>query len=191
MDHHSNNNDSTLSLLSVLKTLYRWRKPIIWVTIVAGVGTAIISILLPNYYKSTTVFFAASPDQAQPEILFNKSGVRPYVFGNDNDIDRLLTIAKSADLLNFVVDQFNLYQHYDIDSTHAKAPYKVRKKFLKYYDVTKNSKDAIELSFEDKDPEFAAALVNATREKIDEFAQRLVKNRHQKAIETFEQNITT
>ena len=191
MNYKRNNNDSAYNLLGVVRTLYRWRRPIIVVSIAAGILTAVISLFLPDYYKSTTIFLAASADQAQPEILFNKSGVRPFVFGSENDIDRLLTIAESSELVNFLVNKFDLYNHYKIDSNQRKAPFKVRKKFFKYYEISKTSKDAIEMSFEDKDPEFAAQVVNAARIKMDAMAQQLVKDRHLKSIGTFEQNIET
>ena len=178
-------------LLGVIKILYKWRKPVIQLCVALGVITAIVSLFLPNYFQSTTVFLVASPDQAKPEVLFNRTGTKSFVYGTENDIDRILTISESNELLDYLVGEFNLYQHYRIDSAKNKARYRVQKKFFKYYDVLKTSRDAIELSFEDKDPDFAAAVANAAREKIDLIAQQLLKNTQQKAIGTFENNISS
>ena len=180
-----------LDLLGVIRVLYKWRRSIIRVGALSVFLTAAISLMLPDYYKATTVFLAASPDQAQPDILFNKSGLRSFVYGTENDIDRMLTISESQELVDFMVDTFDLYDHYRIDSAQKKARHRVQKKFFKYYDVLKTSRDAIELSFEDKDPEFAAAVANAAREKIDLIAQNLLKERQLRAINTFENNITS
>ena len=178
------------NLLHVIRVLYQWRRPVIGLCLLVGLLTAAISLFMPNYYNSTTVFLAASPDQAKPEIMFNKTGVKSFVYGTENDIDRILTVAESGELINFLIDKFNLYEHYKIDSSQKKAPFKVKKKFLKYYDVIKTSKDAIELSFEDKDPAFAATVANAARQKIDGIAQNLLKARFQKSIATFNRNLT-
>lgn len=177
------------NLIQVFGTLYKWRRPILGVSFAVALFTAVVSLFLPNYFNTTTVFLAASPDQAKPEFLFNKSGLKSFIYGTENDIDRILTIAESGELINFIVDSFNLYRHYDIDSTHTKAPYKVKKKFLKYYDVLKTNRDAIELSFEDKNPVFASYVANTARDKINEIAQNLMRAQFERSIETFKLNI--
>lgn len=177
------------NLLGIIPILYKWRWAVIWLSVGAGVLTAFISLTLPDYYKATTIFLAASPDQAQPEILFNKVGTRSFVYGTENDLDRIMTIAESTDLVNFLIDSFHLFEHYKINPDKKKARYKVRKKFFKYYELQKTSRDAIELSFEDKDPEFAAKVANAAREKIDFIGQSLLSGRLDKVIQTFESSI--
>ncbi len=180
------NNDN---LLDVLKTLFKWRKQIIYVCGIAVVGAIVISLFLPNYYQATTTFLAVSPDQAKPESLFGNGQLRTEYFGNENDIDRLMTIAESSELVNFLVDSFNLYEHYEIDTSQAKAAFKVREKFFSLYEVQKTKRDAIELSIEDKDKELAARMANAAREKIDQIARRLIMEGLEKTIESYRDNI--
>ncbi|HQU59435.1 MAG TPA: hypothetical protein PLU64_09565, partial [Saprospiraceae bacterium] len=110
-------------------------------------------------------------------------------YGNENDIDRLLTIAASAELVNFMIDSFNLYEHYDINPNNKRAAFKVRDKFLGLYEVTKTKRDAIELSVEDKDKELAARMTKAAREKVDELARRLMQEGLEKTIKSYEENI--
>jgi capsular polysaccharide biosynthesis protein len=58
------------NLLGVISTLLRWRKPIIRICLIAGIGTALITWFgLDDYYQSTTVFYAASPDLGKPEAV--------------------------------------------------------------------------------------------------------------------------
>lgn len=178
------------SLLGVLETLFRWKKPILIVCAAAAFGSAGISLLLSNYYQATTIFLAASPDQANPELLFNRSGaLRIEIYGNENDIDRIMTIAQSQELVDFLVDSFDLYQHYDIDPDLPKASFHVRRRFFSLYDIQKTKRDAIELSIEDKDPEIAARMANAARSKIDAIAQELARDNILKTIQTYERDI--
>lgn len=177
------------NLLGVVQSLWTWRRPIIIVSLVAAVGTAIISLFLPNYFKATTVFLAASPDQATPEMISGMTNQRSQYYGSGNDIDRLLTIAESSELVDFLVDSFNLYEHYDIDTSLEKAPFRVREEFFGLYEVEKTKRDAITLSVEDKDRELAAQMANVARAKVDEIAQHLIKEGQQKAIETFRRDI--
>jgi len=177
------------NLLDVLRTVFRWKKPILIVTGVAALGAIVISLLLPNFYTGTTTFLAVSPDQAKPEALFSKGQIRTQYYGNENDIDRLLTIASSGALIDFMIDSFDLYQHYEIDPEGPKAAFKVREKFGKRYEIEKTSRDAIELSIEDRDPELAAQMANAARRKIGEIARQLIQEGQRKTIISYQTNI--
>jgi len=177
------------NLLGVLQTLYHWRKQIFYTCLAAGLGTAIISLLLPTYYKATTTFLAASPDQAKPELMFGEGELEAEFYGNENDIDRILTIAESSELADYLIDTFDLYKHYNINPKGAKAPYKVREAFYELYKVTKTKRDAIELSIEDTDKALAAKMANAARDKIDATVQQLMKEAHAKTINAYRTSI--
>ncbi len=181
--------DQKDNLLGVVQSLWKWRRPILTVSFAAAVGTAIISLFLSDYFKANTIFLAASPDQATPEMIAGRTNQRSQYYGSGNDIDRLLTIAESSELVDFMVDSFRLYEHYKIDSTREKAAFRVRERFFKLYNIEKTKRDAIRLSIEDKDRELAAHMANVARMKIDEVAQQLMKEGQQKAIETFHWDI--
>jgi len=173
------------NLIDILRILLRWKKPILYTCLGIGGLTALISLLLPNYYESTTIFYAASMDQAKPEQIFGTSTNNTSFYGNDHDNDRLLTIAESNELATYLIDKFNLYDHYDIDTTNQRAAFKVKEKFYKYYQVLKTKRDAIELSVEDTDPEQAAAIVNAARDKVDELYVKIIRGQ----LTTLEQSL--
>jgi uncharacterized protein involved in exopolysaccharide biosynthesis len=177
------------NLLEVLRSLFRWKKVVLTACLIAALGSVVIVLLLPVYYQSTTIFFAASPDQSVPERLFGGGATAPEYYGNENDIDRLLTISESNELIDFLVDSFKLYEHYGIDPDGPKSRYNVHKHFKGLYDVTKTKRDAIELSMEDQDPELAAAIAKAARNQINILGQSMVKEGQNRTITTFEDNI--
>lgn len=179
----------TDSLLDVVRTLFRWKKEILLTCGIAGLGAVIIALLLPVYYQADTTFLVLSPDRAKPELLFGRVANEPEIYGNVNDIDRLISIAESNELIDHLVDSFDLYQHYDIDSSGARAPFYVRREFRSRYEVVKTKRDAVQLLLEDRDPVLAAAMVRAAREEIDHIAQNLIKAGQQRTIETYQRNI--
>lgn len=179
------------NLLEVIKTLLKWRKPLIFVGGITAIASVIISLALPNYYAATTVFLAVSPDQSMPELVFSSTPMRAQYYGNENDIDRLLTIAESNELIDFLVDTFQLFAHYDIEPEHPKARYMARLAFRDLYEVQKTKRDAIELSVEDKDRELAMRIANTARDKIDQFARQLIKSNLEKTIKTYQASINT
>ncbi|RME97229.1 MAG: hypothetical protein D6772_10705, partial [Bacteroidetes bacterium] len=175
-------------LLEVLRRLYQWRKLLLAGVLLAGVGSAIIALLLPEYYTASTVFLAASPDRATPELLYGET-YAPQLYGNEEDMDRLLTIAESDDLVTFLIDSFDLATHYDIDATSPRGRHSLAKHLRGLYETTKTKRDAIQLSIEDQNPELAARMANAAREQINMLAQRLIKATQARTIATFEQDI--
>lgn len=177
------------NLLGVLSTLFKWKKQIITVCAIAAVGSVVLSLLMDDYYESSTTFYVASPDQALPDAVGTESADRKY-YGEPEDLDRVLTIAESKEIAGFLIDKYKLYEHYDIDTTHRLAPHRVNKAFRGHYNVKKTKYDAIEISVEDKDPVLAARMVNDARQKVEEIAQALIKNTMALKIETYKQSIT-
>ncbi|MEZ4965413.1 MAG: hypothetical protein R2791_09230 [Saprospiraceae bacterium] len=178
------------SLTGVFRSIYRWRKTIRNICLIVLVGSIGFSLLLDNYFKATTIFYPASPELANPELIFGYTSQVTQYFGSDRDLDRLDEIANSNEVIDFMVRKFGLYEHYDIDSTSLKGQFKVRERFRKLYAAQKNKNDAIELSIEDTDPKMAAMMANAARDKVNEIAQRLIKGSQQKLLATFEDNIS-
>lgn len=177
------------NLINVLQTIWKWRKAIRNVCVAAGVISIGVSLLLSNYYQSTTICYPASPELSNPELLFGTAGQVTEYYGTDQDLDRLAEIANSNQLVDFMVQRFNLYQQYDIDSTSKEGPYKVRKQFRKLYVAQKNKNDALEISVEDKDPILAAQMANAAREKTDEMARKLNTDSQGRLLAAMQDNI--
>ncbi|MBT8221096.1 MAG: hypothetical protein KJP00_14805, partial [Bacteroidia bacterium] len=103
--------------------------------------------------------------------------------------DRILTIAQSNELVDYMVDSFRLYHAYDLDPDNSKAPHYVELNFQKLYNVTRTPFDAILLEIEYKDPALSARMVEAARGKINEIATGLIRSSQQNQILLFESNM--
>lgn len=176
------------SLSDFFSQILLWKKELIRASIIIVTISVIGSLLLPNYYQADTTFYAASPDLAKPiPIGGDEKDVR--IYGDDNDLDRLFTIASSHEVLFHLIDSFDLYAHYKIDKGGAKAIFKVREKLLSNYKTIKTKFGALLLIVEDKDPAMSAKIANAARQKIDELAQHIVKSSQLKLIQNYNSNI--
>jgi len=162
------------SLIHVLKILSQWKKHILIATGLVALVSVIGSLLLPNYYKSTAVVYAASPTLANPDPIGGGEKLY-YIYGTGEDLDRLFSLANSTQVKSYIIDKFNLAKHYDIDTTSRKGKAKLFTKFNKLYETKKTKYDGLELSIEDTDPVRARNMVTAAREKVEEIAQRIIK----------------
>lgn len=181
--------ENRIDIVHILRILYKNARLILVIVAVSCILCAAISLLLPNYYKATTTFYSASTDLAKPEFLFGTSDQSMDFYGTGVDNDRLFTVANSREMLSFLIDSFNLKERYKIKSDNPKAMEKLYLRTNKYYAVSKTKYDAIELSFEDKDPEFAALVTNAARNKLDELLANQIKNKQHMQYQTLEQSI--
>ncbi len=173
------------NLLDVVTLLYKWKTYILGAGFIAAVLTAGASLTLDNYYEASTLFYAASPDLSDP-VPVGPTNHRKYIYGSGEDMDRLFSISKSNSLKNYLTEKFNLYDHYEIDRNAELARHKLNLKLNKLYTADKTKYDAIRLSVEDKDPDFAAAVANVARDKINELAQDVIKASFQKRLSAFQ-----
>lgn len=176
-------------LLGVLQSLWRWRLPIIGVTVAGAVLGIIISLLLPEYFTSSTSFLTISPDQISIDGVFGNTNGRMQFYGSGDDLDRTMSVAESDVLVDHIIEQFDLYTVYDIDTTEVKAPLYVRREFLSNYDVKKNDRDAIELSISDEDPVRARDMTRAARQQVNDVSLTLVRGTQERSAQSLRREI--
>ena len=63
-------------LLGILQSLWRWKLPIVYVTAAGALLAIFISLLLPEYYTSSTTFLTISPDQVSIDGVFGNTNGR-------------------------------------------------------------------------------------------------------------------
>lgn len=178
------------SMITLLKHLGAHRKFILRVTMAVAVLSLIISFLLPVYYQSTTIFYAASERLSAPQSVGNTDRDY-YIYGTDDDRDRLLSVATSSEVKGYLIDAFDLYQVYDIDSSSRRGPYEVRLQLEDLYTVQKDDLGGIEISVEDTDRYRAANMANAARDKISTVVQNMIKQSQKNMMDNLSANLMT
>jgi len=178
------------NLISLLRLILRWRKPLLIVTLLALVGSVVVTMpaIMPPKYKSQSVILAASPLMTSSQSLFVASGAS--YFGLEEDVDRLLSIAQSNDLKMFIVNKYKLFEHYDIDSADTRYPmFTVMKELEDNYTAVKNNRGAIEITVYDTDKEQAAAMANDIVAKIDDINNDIMLDSKMKIYSIYENKI--
>jgi len=178
-------------MLELVSIIFRWKWHLIAVCFLAAVISAVTLYLKPNYYQSRAVFLAANPYTVDRTSIFSRTpGDYPtYLFGNSQEIDRLLSIGRSSPLLQSVISEFNLQQHYKIKASDPLAGVKAAEKFMKNFSIIKNALDGIEVAVEDEDPQVAADIANSVVDKIDETYSNITKESKINLTQTLQNNI--
>ncbi len=162
-------------MFEILSILLKWIKPILIFTVLAALLSAGISLLLPNYYESTVVFQPSNPGLLDRSMFKKEGSEKPvFMFGSKVDIDRVITLGNSSALLGYAIEQYKLFDHYEIDPQSKLAEFKVADKFQNNYNVAKNAQGSVSLSVIDKDPQKAADWANDLANKIDELNRNVI-----------------
>ncbi len=165
------------NLISASKTIIRWWKHILGISILAAFVTGIVALfVLDEYFLSSSTFYPLNQSANDRSVLFNVSSSQlVYYYGDKYDVNRVLTIANSKPLVMDMIEKYGIVEHYKIDRNKPYWRTKVYKKFLKNYNAIKTEKDAIEISLLDTKPELAAKFVNEMVDVIDSINSKTIK----------------
>jgi hypothetical protein len=81
----------SFNLVEFLRLIIGWKKPILIVCSIAAIGTFIVTDphIMPPYYKSKCVIYAANPELTSAQNLFSANPEATTMFGLSADIDGL------------------------------------------------------------------------------------------------------
>jgi tyrosine-protein kinase Etk/Wzc len=183
-----NDNMSTLNnnIIPSISVLFSYRRVLIFLGVFSLIVSIVATITMPNYYRSTAIFYPSSMDLAKPEQIFQNSGKATDYYGTAEDLDRLLSLGESEEMKSYLISKFDLYKHYKIDSISEKGPFYVNEILNSLMSVQKTKYDAVQISVEDKDPKFAKAIANAAVNYIDSISVMMIKGSQKKMVELFE-----
>lgn len=157
--------DTTLAYL--IRLVYQWRKMIaLLVGLSLVVSLVTVFLILPVYYKSTAIFYPLNSKAYDPRFI--EEPIAYELFGEGEDVDRALSIGKSAEIRDYVIAKYNLAQRYDIDTTTSEGKHRIKNKFESNFEVKENERGAVEVTFFDFSADTAAIVVNDVLKKIDE-----------------------
>jgi uncharacterized protein involved in exopolysaccharide biosynthesis len=177
---------SSFSLLGLAPIINRWKFLVAGAVALAALVSIVVALLLPNIYKSTSVFFPTNPQSTDPDRIVE--GGKLEISGRAEDLDRVITIGESQPVAEHIIKKFSLYKHYDLGSAGDDASDNaVLSEFTDNLDIVHNERDAIELTFMDRDKKLAANIANEMVEVIDSVNQQLTLENRRKVLGLYRQ----
>lgn len=156
---------------SMVKTILKWKWHIIIITFAAAVLGAVFSSsrFITPLYKSTAVLYP--------------SNIAAY--SDETCTEQMLQIMQSQDIMDSVVEKFDLLKHYKIDKAY---PYWKSVLIGEYRDkvsITRTPYDAVNIVVKDKDPEMACNMVNEIINLYDNKIRNLHNSKYLEVIQMF------
>lgn len=170
--------------------LYKWRKPLFIVMVVALLGSWFFSCpwFITPKFKSTVIMFPAGSSSISKSLLNEQSvkGQDITAFGEDDQAEQLLQILNSNRIRDRVMRKFDLMKHYGIDST---SEYKYSNLFKEYdNNITFRRTEfmAVQISVYDKNPQMAADIANTIASLLDTAKNDMMRQRSVKGFQVVE-----
>lgn len=183
--------ENRFNLVELVKIWLRWKKHIIIICVLAAVGSAITAIMMPEYFKSTSIFYPYNPKLSDPRTLYVKD-INYNIFGKSDDIDRIISIANSSLIQRDMIREFDLVKHYDLESeniadSNLLISYALEE-FRGNFDFIKNNEGALEITIYDTDQDLAAEMVKIMTGKINFINIETIKKNNEKLLGVYKQH---
>ncbi len=171
--------------------LYKWRKPLIIVSVAAAISSVIFSLpfFIPPKYKSTVILFPTSTASVSKSLLAKNAQTKQDLleFGEEEQAEQLIQILNSDEIRTRVVQKYDLMNHYDIDTT---SKYKYTNLFKEYesnISFKRTEFMSVKIDVYDTDAQLSANIANDIAALLDSTKNRMQKERAFKAMSIAEQ----
>ncbi len=148
-------------------------------------GSAVIALILPVYYKSTSVIFPVKLAQAPVnETSFRRGNISD--FGETGEAEQALEILNSTSMEDRIIHKFDLFTHYKIPREDPAALTFTRKAYEGNVDIKRTKFNSIQITVQDKDPVMAANIANSIAEYLDTIKYQMVKTRANELLKSLQ-----
>jgi uncharacterized protein involved in exopolysaccharide biosynthesis len=159
-----------MSLLDHWNIIWKYRKNILIIVASVSIITAIISLILPKWYRATSVILP--PTEEQNPISSLRSDMAAFglmgMFGGDQSQMKILAILKSRSLLEALDKKYNFQKRYDLKN--KQLTYNAMRDNIK---VEVGEEMQIIFSIEDKSQELVAEMTNYAIHCLDSISIKL------------------
>lgn len=171
---------------NLLLFVYRWRKPLVIVTVAAAVLSAIFSapMFVTPKFESTVIMFPTSTASISKSLLAKNNVAKEdlLAFGEEEQAEQLIQILNSDEIRAKVIEKYDLMNHYEIDTTDLYKQTKLFKEYESNIKYKRTEFQSVRIDVLDSDPQIAADIANDIAALVDSVKNRMQKDRAFKAM---------
>jgi uncharacterized protein involved in exopolysaccharide biosynthesis len=159
--------EERVDLLELLRVIMKERRIVIISTVAAILVSAIVSLVLPKWYKARATILPPDSGTSQTDIvgIMRYAGYQPALLPTVTSPSEIYTaILRSSRVMNAVIDSLDLMAEYGTDSR-----LKVLDRVIKHFEVDVTRESLVRVQYEDRDRERSALVANAFVNELDRF----------------------
>lgn len=185
--------ESQFDSSNLLFYIFQWRKLFLIVGLVVAIGSAIISLLIPNQYSASVILFPTSTNAISKALLTQTFSAKQDIleFGEEEQAEQMLQILHSNEIRQKVIQKFNLLEHYKINPNAKNKLAKLYKLYDDHFSFRRTQYMAVEIRVTDRDPQLAADMANYIANLYDTIKNNLQKQRSERGYEIVKEEYET
>lgn len=161
--------------------IWKNRKMIGIVTIVGAIVSLVVSLLMTPIFRSTAIVFpTATSTVSFSELSTAKAGAMD--FGEEEQAEQLVQILQSSKIRDMIVEEYDLYKHYEIDDSDKNRRFKLMEQYNSNFNFVRTRYGSIQIDVLDEDPELAAKMANKVVDLIDTVKNEMLQQRTSEAF---------
>ena len=156
---------------------YKWKKPLIIISLVAMLCSVVVSLLMQNKFQSTVVLFPTTTSSISKAILSENNGGKEDVLrlGEEEEAEQMLQILNSDEIRSKIIQKYDLMQHYDIEGEYQNTM--LQREYESNVTFKRTKFMSVEINVLDHNADTAAMIANDIAALLD-----TVKNRMRREI---------
>lgn len=178
--------DSSNLLIFLIKN----KKPVFLAIALSAIISSIASFLIVPKFKSTVILFPTTTNSIAKALLSDRTGENQDVleFGEEEEAEKMIQVLKSDEIKNKVISKFDLFAHYEIDSTGSYPLTELHEEFDDNITFKRTEFMSVRIDVLDKDPQIAADIANLIAALLDSTTNRMQHERAEMAFKIVEKN---
>ena len=161
---------------NLLVFIWRKRKIILIVTVIAGILSLIASLMMTPIFRSTAIVFPAATSTVSFSEQRNAKAAA-MDFGEEEQAEQLVQILQSSRIRDKIVTEFDLMKHYNIAENDPNKYYNLVKKYNNNFLFVRTRYGSIQIDVLDRDAKKAADMANKIVDLIDTVKNNMVAER--------------
>lgn len=162
-----NSSKNEFNLQSTVSFLSRHKLILILIFILGTTSIGLLSLFLPNYYKSQVVLMPADSNAVSKAVLSQMDNYDVLSYGKEKDAEYLLELLGSSTIISKTATKFKLDEHYGIKEEKGKNKSdKLNQRLVSNIKVKRTENLGVKLTVWDTDPQYAADIANYMTEQM-------------------------
>ncbi len=172
-----NSTDINQETIKLLAKIYRWRKKLIIVTLLAAVLSIIASFIISPQYKATAIIFPSRTFSVAKLLVEQNAGNQEdYMeLGDEDDAEKLLQILNSTEIREMAAKEYDLYTAWKIPRDNELTAHYLNLKWNEMVSFKRTDYVSIRIDVYDYQSDRAAKIANAIIAYADSVKFRMTK----------------
>ncbi len=176
----------SFDVINILKTIFKWKWQILIIVAMAAISTLIFSgpTFITPKFKASVILYPTASSSISGSVLSSNPSYRErgiLEFGEKEQTEQLMQILQSDEIKLKVINRFNLFDHYKVDTASPIKYTYVKNKFKKNFTFERTEFMAIEITVMDESAQLASDMANYLANELDSIKNNIQNDRARNA----------